>query len=126
MLTAISLPPNVAESAIDRKYGRMCAHMQGELPLNCFGVYPALVAMHRFAGLASADSEIVDHSKEEQVHPEYTYDIVYSTMMNLLPRAMGAVKYASQWPKETMEAEMEVDKVFEWKGRTVFIDPSEE
>ena len=47
-------------------------------------------------------------------------------MMNLLPRAMGAVKYASQWPKETTEAEMEVDKVFEWKGRTVFIDPSEE
>jgi len=126
MLTAISLPPNVEESAIDRKYGRMCAHNKDELPLNCFGVYPPLLSMHRFAGLLSADSEIEDHSKEDEVHPEYAHDIVYSTTMNLLPVAKGAKTYRSQWPDETLNAEVPLNAKLEWEGKTVFIDPFEE
>lgn len=126
MLASISLPPNVEESAIDRKFGRMCAHMDREMPMQCYGVYPALFSMHRFAGLASQDSDIVDHSQEDKVHDEYTYDIVYSTMMNLVPLAMGAKTYRAQWPQEAAEPDLPIDKTFQWKGKVMFIDPAEE
>lgn len=126
MLAAISLPPNVAESAIDRKYGRMCAHMDGELPLNCIGVYPPLIGMHRFAGSSKMDSDIAEG--REDIHPEYTFDVVYSATMNVLPFAMGAQTATAQKWKGVLEKEdiPRQGMKFEWTGRLTEIEPREE
>jgi len=126
MLATVSLPPNVVESAIDRKYGRMCGHYDNELALNCIGVYPPLIAMHRFAGSTKADSDIVDNSKEDHVHPEYAYDLVYSTTMNLPALAMGATTVKAQWPKDVAEPEIPVGKKWAWTNSLRFIDPAED
>jgi hypothetical protein len=130
MLAAISLPPNVVESAIDRKYGRMCAHFPDELPLNCVAVYPPLIGMHRFAGSAKADSDIMteDDAREDQnVHPEYTFDVVYSATMNVLPFALGAKSAAAQqFPGEEPREDIErKGRSWDWKGSVVELEPRE-
>jgi len=126
MLAAISLPPNVVESAIDRKYGRMCAHMEGELPLRCIGVYPPLIGMHRFAGSSNADSDI-DNGWEAEIHPEYAFDLVYSATMNVLPFALGSeTAVAQKWDGEEARADIpRIGMKFEWSSRLVEIEPRE-
>jgi len=126
LLSSISLPPNVEESAIDRKYGRMCAHMAGEVPLNCYAVYPPLMGMHRFAGSTKADSDVLDSDDEEEYdHPEYTLDIQFSTSMNVAALNAGASVVEAQCPDGAAVKEIEVGMKQEWSGSVRYIEPRE-
>ena len=125
MLATVSLPPNVVESAIDRKYGRMCAHMAGEVPLSCFAVYPPLIGMHRFAGSTKADSDVLDPDEEEYDHPEYTLDIQFSTSMNVATLDAGATVVEAQCPDDATVKEIEVGARQEWSGSVKYFEPRE-
>jgi len=126
LLSSISLPPNVEESAIDRKYGRMCAHMAGEVPLNCYAVYPPLIGMHRFAGSTKADSDVLDETEEEAYdHPEYTLDIQFSTSMNVAALDAGAMVVEAQCPDDATVKEIEVGVKQEWSASLKYFEPRE-
>lgn len=64
-------------------------------PFKCYAPYPPLFASHRPKGPASRDSEI--RNKDNKWHEEFSFDIVYSTAMNILGLVAGKPYVDAQW-----------------------------
>lgn len=77
-------------------------------PFDCYGIYPPLFSSHRFAGSRNRDSDIQSHSNA--VHPEHTYDVVFSVTQNAQRLLAGEHSVLSQWPNDTVHAELAVDE----------------
>ena len=102
--------------AIDRQYGTMCSQTDTSMPpLRCLAVYPPLIGMHRFGGSNVRDSDIT--TPEEIVwHPEYTYDVLYSTAMNIPRIAWGNTTAKSQWEEDGIIPETALDTEYRLHG----------
>lgn len=65
-------------------------------PFQCYAPYPPLFASHRPAGPSSRDSEI--REKGDKWHNAFSFDIVYSTAMNIMGLVEGREYIDAQWP----------------------------
>ncbi len=95
MLTSLSLqyqddPVDIGLSALCRdKYSR---------PFKCYAPYPPLFSSHRSAGSSMRDSDLTNRT--EDYHEAFSWDIVYSTIMNVPNLVGGERTVHPQWPQE--------------------------
>ncbi|OAL33816.1 hypothetical protein AYO20_06827 [Fonsecaea nubica] len=93
MLSSLSAQPR--NQPVDQSVSDMCRGKMAK-GFDCYGVWPPLIATHRSAGYKSRDSDINNNEKTGW-HEEYTFDIPFSTMMNIPRLADGATSVLSQW-----------------------------
>lgn len=96
VLTVLSL-----EAGIGRQIDGALSQMVGRGDLKSYTVYPPLISSHRFAGSKYRDSDIHDHNVESW-HEAFTYNIVYSTLLNAARLVKGGKDVLSQWPNDTI------------------------
>ncbi|KAK5047193.1 hypothetical protein LTR84_006715 [Exophiala bonariae] len=83
-----NMPVDVGMSALCRE--------RSVKPFKCYAPYPPLFASHRPAGPSSRDSDI--RNKDNKWHDAFSFDIVYSTAMNILRLVEGKQYVDAQWP----------------------------
>lgn len=95
MLTSLSL--QYQDEPVDIGLSALCRN-KFTRPFKCYAPYPPLVSSHRSAGSASRDSEITSHG--DKYHEAYSWDIVYSTLLNVPRLVEGERTVRPQWPQE--------------------------
>ncbi|RVX73037.1 hypothetical protein B0A52_02163 [Exophiala mesophila] len=83
------------DSPVDASLSEMCRGKLGN-PLRCYAPYPPLLASHRAAGPQFRDSDL--NEKGDKWHKAYTWDIVYSTVLNIPRLVKGLATVKAQWP----------------------------
>jgi hypothetical protein len=94
MLSSMSVQSR--NQPVDQSVSDMCRGKMAE-GFDCYGVWPPLMSTHRAAGYKSKDSDINDNAKSDW-HDQYTFDMPFSTMMNIPRLVDGASSVLSQWP----------------------------
>ncbi|OAP54916.1 hypothetical protein AYL99_10616 [Fonsecaea erecta] len=94
MLSSMSAQPR--NQPVDQSVSDMCRGKMAK-GFDCYGVWPPLISTHRSAGYKSQDSDINVNARIGW-HQEYTFDIPFSTMINIPRLANGAASVVSQWP----------------------------
>ncbi|KIX97765.1 uncharacterized protein Z520_06543 [Fonsecaea multimorphosa CBS 102226] len=94
MLSSISVQPR--NQPVDQSVSDMCRGKMAQ-GFECYGIWPPLISTHRSAGYKSQDSDININAKVGW-HQEYTFDIPFSTTINIPRLADGATSVLSQWP----------------------------
>jgi hypothetical protein len=92
MLTSLSLQSR--DSSVDGSLSQLCMGRYAK-PFDCYAPYPPLISTHRAAGPQSRDSDL--NEKGDRWHREYSFDIVYSTIMNVPRLADGEATVMAQW-----------------------------
>ncbi|OQU96127.1 hypothetical protein CLAIMM_02255 isoform 1 [Cladophialophora immunda] len=106
MLTSMSVQPR--NQPVDQSVSDMCRGKMAK-GFECYGVWPPLISTHRSAGYKSQDSDINVNARSGW-HQEYTFDIPFSTMINIPRLADGATSVLSQWPEtDIQEATLNLD-----------------
>ncbi|KIV88243.1 hypothetical protein PV10_07945 [Exophiala mesophila] len=93
MLSSMSVQPR--NQPVDQSVSDMCRGKMAK-GFDCYAVWPPLMSTHRAAGYTSQDSDINPHEKGDW-HDEYTFDIPFSTMINIPRLVDGASSIVSQW-----------------------------
>jgi len=116
----IAGPARVSDKALQR----ICTDRF--MDFKCIAPYPTLIGSHKGAGLTAKDSD------RENTAANYggfrdkaeTIGIVYSARINMANLLAGGKKIESQWPNNTMLAE--IDRAYEVpKGRGVYVTKDE-
>ena len=105
MLASMSLQS--LNQPVDVSYSGMCRGRFTK-PFNCYAVYPPLIASHRMPGNGLRNSDL--NNRNRGYHPEYTWDIVYSTIMNVPRLVTGTKKVVAQWPEDVEQEEVDFDE----------------
>ncbi|KAL4773745.1 hypothetical protein BDW60DRAFT_184387 [Aspergillus nidulans var. acristatus] len=93
ILAALSLERS---AEVDNSLGDLCGGKNGRQQIRCFGVYPNVIGTFKPAGLSSRHSDIQNYSTTEWVNAE-SWNMVYSTRMNLQRLLAGEETVYSQW-----------------------------
>jgi hypothetical protein len=92
------------ENPFDIMLRKYCDGLGGRKVRNCYSAQPSYMAHHRAAGEASKSSDIHDTEGQEEGEVEntdaYTFNVRWSTKMNLQKLVDGETDYADQWPDE--------------------------
>ncbi|KAL6237029.1 hypothetical protein BDW75DRAFT_93767 [Aspergillus navahoensis] len=93
ILAALSLERS---AEVDNSLGDLCGGKNGRQQIRCFGVYPNVIGTFKPAGPSSRHSDIQNYSTTEWVNAE-SWNMVYSTRMNLQRLLAGEETVYSQW-----------------------------
>ncbi|KAL3464323.1 hypothetical protein BJX64DRAFT_94923 [Aspergillus heterothallicus] len=93
ILEALSLERS---AEVDNSLGDLCGGKNGREQIRCFGVYPNVIGTFKPAGSASKSSDIQNFTSDEYREAE-SWNMVYSTRMNLPRLVAGKETVYSQW-----------------------------
>ncbi|KAL4924534.1 uncharacterized protein BDV17DRAFT_295304 [Aspergillus undulatus] len=93
ILAALSLERS---AEVDNSLGDLCGGKNGRQQIRCFGVYPNVIGTFKPAGPNSRSSDIQNYTTDEWRQAE-SWNMVYSTRMNLQRLVAGEETVYSQW-----------------------------
>ncbi|KKK18201.1 hypothetical protein P175DRAFT_0500703 [Aspergillus ochraceoroseus IBT 24754] len=93
ILAALSLDWSVE---VDTSLSDLCGGWSGREQIRCYGVYPNIISTFKPAGPASRSSDIQNYTSSEYREAE-SWNIMYSTRMNLNRLLAGEETVYSQW-----------------------------
>jgi hypothetical protein len=92
------------ENPFDIMLRNYCDGLGGRKVRNCYTAQPSYMAHHRAAGKASKSSDIHDWEGQEEADVEntnaYTFNVRWSTKMNLQKLVDGEKDFVDQWPDD--------------------------
>ncbi|KAI9373904.1 hypothetical protein BJX61DRAFT_541266 [Aspergillus egyptiacus] len=93
ILAALSLEKS---HEVDNALGELCGGRNGREQIRCYGVYPNVIGTFKPAGSAFRSSDIQNYTTDEW-HEAESFNVVYSTRLNLYRLLSGAGTVFSQW-----------------------------